>query len=199
MIRILVEFGTFTWDIFGNLSTLGWKSRPMNQMTIYCVILQALTALFLLKTLQCFLRDAPFLSAEPLRPRNGVSKIRHLGQTSELLWNLLPLHLITAWQRRSNRWREAGNGSVMPFTRWEFPRYKFQVSGFQDFFFAVIPNIQILEFLVPYMKHFPNILSDFFAQKHYVKPAFLQKHLGNNFLDDNELIHLERKILLPNS
>ena len=109
-------------------------------MTIYCVILQALTALFLLKTLQCFLRDAPFLSAEPLRPRNEVSKIRHPGQTSELLWNLLLLHLITAWQRRSDRWREAGNGSVMPFTRWEFPRYKFQVNGFQNFFFCSLPK-----------------------------------------------------------
>lgn len=135
MIKILVEFGIFTRDTFGNLNTLSWKSRCMNQMIIYCVILQALTVLFLLKTLQCFPRDTLFLRAEPLRRRNEISKIRHPGQTSELLWNLLPLHLITVWQWRSDRWREAGNGNVMPFTSWEFPRYKFQVSGFQNFFF----------------------------------------------------------------
>jgi len=159
VIKILVEFGIFTWDKFGNLNTLNWKLRYINQIIIYCVILQASIVLCLLKTLQCFPRYALFLSVEPLRPRNEISKVRHLGQSSEFLWNLLPLHLITVWQRHNDRWKEAGNGSVMHVTRWEFPRYKSQVSGFQNFFFSVIPNIQILEFLVPYMKHFPNILT----------------------------------------
>lgn len=140
MIKILVDFGIFTWDKFGNLNTLNWKLRCINQIIIYCVILQAFIVLSLLKTLQCFPRYALFLSVEPLRPRNEISKIRHLGQTSEFLWNLLPLHLITVWQRHSDRWKEAGDGSVMRFARWEFPRYKSQVGGFQNFFFFNHPK-----------------------------------------------------------
>lgn len=132
------------------------------------------------------------LRVESFRLRNEISKRRHPGQTSEILWNLLPLHLITVWQWHSYQRKETGNGGMIYSKRRGFPRFKSQVSSSQIFFFFMW-RVWILKFLVPHMKHFPNYfwLADTYAKKYYAQSMFFQKYLGNTFLDDNELIHIK--------
>ena len=158
MIKILVEFGIFTWDKFGNLNTLNWKLRYINQIIIYCYtpgiysIVSSKDTAVLSKV--CAIPQCRTSQTEKWNFQNKASgadlRISLESPSPSSNYSLTT----TQWQMKRGWWWKCDVLHKVRISQIYVPG-----QWVSEYFFSIIPNIQILEFLVPYMKHFPNILT----------------------------------------